>query len=53
MTLTSDLVSRIGIESCASLPYSLMYESQICCVAASWVNGVSCGSFCVTVTLNS
>ena len=41
VTLTSDLVSRIGIEPDAYLLYSLRKEFQIWCVNASWDGGVS------------
>ena len=41
VTLTSDLVSRIGNESSALLLYSLRKEFQIRCVDASWDNRVS------------
>ena len=40
VTLTSDLVFRI-IMSRAYLLYYLRYESQICCVDASWDEEVS------------
>ena len=40
VTLTSDLVSRIGIESGAYLLYSLGPEFQIWCVDASLYGGV-------------
>ena len=50
MTLTSDLVSRIRIESGVYLLYSLRYEFQIWYVNASWNGGVS-EPFWVTVTL--
>ena len=41
VTLNSDLVSRMGIESGAYLLNSLRYESQSWCVDASWDDGVS------------
>ena len=40
VTLSSDLVSRIGIESGEFLPYSLRPEFQIWCVYSSWNSGV-------------
>ena len=53
VTLTSDLVSRIGIKSNAQLLYSLRKEFQIRCVVASWDNRVSRTTFWVTMTLTS
>ena len=41
VTLTSDLVSRIGSESGPYLLYSLRQEFQIWCVDVSWDDGVS------------
>ena len=41
VTLTSDLVSRISIESGAYLLYSWRQEFQIWCVDASMYGGVS------------
>ena len=41
LTFSSDLVSRISIESGAYLLYSLRKEFQILCVNASWDGGVS------------
>ena len=41
VTLTSDLVSRISIESGAYLLYSLRWEFQIRCVNTPWDGGVS------------
>ena len=40
LTLTSDLVFRINV-SVAYLLYYLRWESQICCVDASWDDEVS------------
>ena len=45
MTLTSDLVSRISIESGAHLVYSLRKESQIKGMYASLDADMSCTSF--------
>ena len=53
VTLTSDLVSRIGIKSSAKLLYSLRKEFQIRCVDASWDDRVSRTKFLVTMTLTS
>ena len=53
LTLTSDLVSRICIASGAYLLYSLRQEFIICCVNASWDDGVSrtiLGSLTLTLT---
>ena len=46
MTLTADLVSRIGIESGAYHVYSLRKEFQMWCVNASWDGGKSYNIFC-------
>ena len=55
VTLTSDLVSRIGIESGVFdyLLYSLRQEFQIWCVDASMDGGVSHTILGVTLTLTS
>ena len=45
MTLNSDLVSRIGIESGAYLLHSLRQESQIWCMDASFDGDMSCTIF--------
>ena len=53
VTLISDLVSRISIESGAYLQYSLSQLFQIWCVDASCVGGGLRTIFKVTVTLTS
>ena len=53
VTLTSDLVSRIGIKPSAYLLYSLRKDFQIRCVDASWDDRVSRTLFWVTMTLTS
>ena len=42
VTLTSDLVSKIGIESGAYILYSLRKESLILCMDAVWDGDMSC-----------
>ena len=42
VTLTSDLISRICIESGAYHPYTVKYESQIWCMDASYDGYMSC-----------